>query len=146
MVMATAWQESCLKHYLMRDEAPAYVRSYNKTSVGLMQINERVWKGIYDINRLRWDIHYNAKAGCEILDIYVNRYALRYMKKIQGADTWPDLKFAGCVYAMYNGGPREFKKFLGRYKAKRLYKSDRLFKQKFEWVKAAAWENLSACM
>ncbi|MFH1152724.1 MAG: lytic transglycosylase domain-containing protein [Pseudomonadota bacterium] len=147
IVLATAWQESCLKHYLKsRNNSVGYVRSYNNSSVGLMQINERVWKGIYSIKRLRWDIQYNILAGCEILDIYFNRYALRYMKEIGDADTWTDLQLAGSVYAMYNGGPGEFKKFLDRHVTDELYKSDRLFRQKFEWVKAGDWDKLSECL
>ena len=53
------------------------LRSNNGSSVGLMQINERVWRGIYDLNRLRWDIHYNTRAGCEILATYFSRYAVK---------------------------------------------------------------------
>ena len=146
MVPAAAWQESCFKHYrINKDGTVGYVRSYNNSSVGLMQINERVWKGIYDIPRLRWDIDYNALAGCEILGIYVTRYALRYMKEISGADSWEDARFAGSVYAMYNGGPREFSRYQKRYVKKDLYKSDSLFSEKFQWVVQAAWDNISAC-
>jgi len=147
MVMATAWQESCFRQYKQdKTGMISYLRSYNNTSVGIMQVNERVWKGIYDIESLRWDIGYNARAGCEILDIYFNRYALRYMKKMGDTSDWSNQKFAGSIYAMYNGGPRHFRKFLSRHEQNRLYKSDRLFKEKFQWVENEKWQQLTKCL
>ena len=32
-----------------------------------MQVNKHVWRGFYDLDRLKWDVLYNAGAGCEIL-------------------------------------------------------------------------------
>jgi hypothetical protein len=146
MVQATAWQESCMKHYLTSGgDTVSYVRSYNNTSVGLMQINEHVWKGLYSLDRLRWDIGYNAMAGCEILEVYFNRYAVKQMKSIKGSDSWKDTRLAGSVYAMYNGGPKDFQKFLTRDSGNRLQLSDRLFREKFQWVKENAWNNLDQC-
>jgi hypothetical protein len=147
LVLATAWQETCFRHYIRnRAGGITYLVSYNDTSVGIMQINERVWKGIYDIRRLRWDIQYNAAAGCEILDIYVNRYALRYMKTIKDAQNLSDEMLTGSIYAMYNGGPRQFKKFLARSRNNTLYKSDKLFRQKYHWVNQELWQHLSDCL
>ena len=34
--------------------------------LGVMQVNKHVWRGFYDIDRLKWDVLYNAGAGCEI--------------------------------------------------------------------------------
>lgn len=146
-VLASAWQESCFRQYILsKTGAPDYLRSYDNSSVGIMQINERVWKGLYDIRKLRWDIRYNAAAGCEILDIYFNRYALRYMKNLKNASSWTGDQLAGSVYAMYNGGPREFKRYVKRYERKRFYKSDKLFRAKLGWVKASEWQNLDKCL
>ncbi|MBW2708525.1 MAG: hypothetical protein JRD04_04450, partial [Deltaproteobacteria bacterium] len=38
-----------------------------------MQVNQWIWRGTYNQKDLRWDIRYNAVAGCEIL--------IRYLKK-----------------------------------------------------------------
>ena len=142
MIPAIAWQESCFKQFVVKDAKLTYLLSYNNSSVGIMQVNERVWRGIYDTQRLRWDINYNASVGCEIVDLYLHKYALRkYGPKILSkTDT-----LAQLVYAMYNGGPSQYGKFLERSKAKKLYDSDRLFAQKYDWVKNGAWENADKC-
>ncbi len=38
-----------------------------------MQINVRVWRGIYRPENLRWNIQYNARAGVEILALFLQR-------------------------------------------------------------------------
>ena len=80
VVLATAWQESCMRQFLIKKKKIVYLRSSNGSSVGVMQINERVWREIYDIDRLRWNIRYNARAGCEILDLYVTK-SIKNLKK-----------------------------------------------------------------
>ena len=146
IVLTTAWQESCYRQFEVKKNRVTYLRSYNGTSVGLMQINERVWRGMYDENHLRWDIHYNAKAGCEITDLYFNRYALRKMEKMGLKNSLDDNVLARATYAMYNGGPRQFDKFLKRNKKKAYYLSDRLFMEKFLWVNSGQWENVKQCL
>jgi len=146
IVLTTAWQESCYRQFEVKKNRVTYLRSYNGTSVGLMQINERVWRGMYDENHLRWDIHYNAKAGCEIADLYFNRYALRKMEKMGPKNSLDNTVLAMATYAMYNGGPREFDKFLQRNKKKAYYLSDRLFMEKFLWVNSGQWENVTQCL
>ena len=142
IIPAIAWQESCFKQFVVKDAKLTYLLSYNNSSVGIMQVNERVWRGIYDTQRLRWDIRYNASAGCEIADLYLQKYALgKYGSEILSqTDT-----LAQLVYAMYNGGPSQYDKFLKRSKTKKLYDSDRLFAQKHEWVKNESWENVGKC-
>ncbi len=104
MVLTTAWQESCFRQFVLGNDDITYLRSYNQTSVGIMQINERVWRGIYDLQKLRWDIAYNAMTGCEILELYFNRYAMPWMNRQPDRD-WDDGFLAGMLYAMYSGGP-----------------------------------------
>lgn len=142
MIPAIAWQESCFKQFVVKDAKLTYLLSYNNSSVGLMQVNERVWRGVYDTQRLRWDIRYNASAGCEIVDLYLHKYALgKYGPEILSKkDT-----LAQLVYAMYNGGPSQYGKFLKRSKANDLYDSDRLFAQKYDWVKNGDWERADKC-
>jgi len=143
LVYSTAWQESCFRQFHTKNRRLVYLRSYNGSSVGLMQINERVWRGIYDLNRLRWDIRYNARAGCEILATYFHRYALKRFDQINSLNP---TEMAGVVYAMYNGGPSEFKKFLSRLKTGKYYLSDRLFKEKYSWVTRNQWESINRCL
>ncbi len=147
MVPATAWQESCFRQYKKESSGSiVYLRSYNSSSVGMMQINERVWKGMYDVNRLRWDIRYNTKAGADILDIYFNRYALRYMGKMKSATNWSPSTLAGSIYAMYNGGPKQFRQYAERLKNNSFYKIDVLFKEKFDWATRKDYQKLTICL
>lgn len=142
LIPAMAWQESCFRQFVVRDKKLTYLLSYNQSSVGLMQINERVWRGVYDLNRLRWDIHYNALAGCEIADLYLRKYALKHPDWGKNADM--DL-LSRSVYSMYNGGPGQYKKFLDRERAGKHYRSDQLFFEKLKWVGDEKWENINKC-
>ena len=146
IVFSTTWQESCFRQFRMKDGAVTYLRSYNNTSVGIMQINEIVWRGIYDPKKLRWDIRYNMTAGCEILELYLCRYALKRIEKLQLESKIDDDTMARTVYAMYNGGPRDFYKFLKRNRTGEYYRSDLLFWDKYRWVKNREWSNIRLCL
>ena len=142
LVLSTAWQETCWRQFTRTGGKVRSMLSYNQTSVGLMQINERVWRGIYRPENLRWNISYNARAGCEILELYLRRYALRRPEsKTMDSDT-----LARAVYAMYNGGPGQFPKLLTRSKNNTFYKSDQLFWEKYAWAKAGHLDKLSVCL
>jgi len=136
MIPAIAWQESCFRQFKVKKNKIEYLRSYNNTSVGLMQINERVWRGLYDQNKLRWDIFYNSDAGCEIIELYLTRYIFRKIKKkkYQALEN-PD-NIARMLYALYNGGPSQFFKFLNRLSNKKFFLSDRLFNEKYLFMVA----------
>jgi hypothetical protein len=108
-----------------------------------MQVNTRVWRGVYDLERLRWDIRYNAAAGCEIATLYLKDYALRERKGQKKPDNETIVRL---VYAMYNGGPGQYKKYLDRQRSGKLYSSDKLFQEKFDWVSAADWGKISKCL
>ncbi len=145
-VLATAWQESCYRQFVVKKRKLTYLQSYNRTSVGLMQINERVWRGIYDLHQLRWNIYYNARAGCDILNLYLNRYVLKkYGRALGQKKVSPDF-LSALVYALYNGGPAELKKFPRRYRSGKLHRSDKLFREKLAWVKARAWHHIRRCL
>lgn len=146
IVLSTAWQESCFRQFRVRKRKVTYLLSYNRTSVGLMQVNERIWRGMYDRHHLRWDIRYNAAAGCEILELYLRKYALDRIKKMEGGKTLDDEAFARIVYAMYNGGPGQFEKILRRIKKGKFYSSDRLYFEKYSWVKNDQWKNIRECL
>jgi hypothetical protein len=146
IVLSTAWQESCFRQFRVRKRKVTYLLSYNRTSVGLMQVNERVWRGMYDRHHLRWDIRYNAAAGCEILDLYLKKYTLDRIEKMKGGTTLNEDAFARIVYAMYNGGPGQFKKILKRKKKGTFYSSDKLYFEKYSWVKNSQWKNIRKCL
>lgn len=143
LVLTTAWQESCWRQFIAQEGKLRYLLSYNQTSVGLMQVNERVWRGLYRVESLRWNIAYNARAGCEILDLYLRTYALPRIKPKTPADLDT---VARATYAMYNGGPAHLEKFFTRSDKNRLYKSDRLFWEKYEASKQNNFEALEACV
>ena len=144
--LATAWQESCFRQFETNEKKITYLRSYNQTSVGLMQINERVWRGIYDRNRLRWNIRYNCMAGNEILELYFHKYALLGLKKYHLQKPIDDRTLSGLVYAMYNGGPGQFKKYLDRQKTGEHYRSDQFFAEKFQWVSNGELDKVRICI
>ena len=143
LAFATAWQESCWRQFFVRAGKIRYLISYNGSSVGLMQINERVWRGIYRVESLRWNISYNVKAGCEILNLYLRNFALKEITPANPADLDT---IAQVSYAMYNGGPGQLKQFFKRSSAKRLYRSDRLFREKYTATKETNFDGLVRCL
>lgn len=144
IVLSTAWQESCFRQFKEKNENIVYLRSYDGSSVGMMQINERVWRGLYNEKILRWDIQYNAAAGCEIAGIYFNRYTLRKIREM-GLDMDAET-MARVTYAMYNGGPRQFHKFIERHRKDDFYLSDELFFEKYSWIETGEWNMISKCL
>jgi hypothetical protein len=143
LMLATPWQESCWRQFVKNGKKLTYLLSYNRTSVGLMQVNVRVWRGVYKTESLRWNIRYNAGAGAEILDLYMRNYALKHMDSKESANA--DL-LSQVVYAIYNGGPGQLSKFMKRYREGSLYGSDRLFKEKYEYAKHGELEKISICL
>jgi hypothetical protein len=82
-------------------------------------------------------------AGCEIVDIYFRKYA---MKRLDADQTANAELLAGVIYAIYNGGPRQLKKYLKRHKAGTYYLSDRLFSEKYNWVRQNQWDKVRICL
>src|SRR5260370_33581234 len=75
MLPAAARQESSWRQVQRKGDTITY-RASALGSVGLMQINQRVWRGFYNVERLRWDTAYNARAGAEILLGYFRQYGI----------------------------------------------------------------------
>jgi len=146
IVDAVAWQESCFRQFRQNKGVIEYLRSYNNTSVGLMQINERVWRGMYNQEKLKWNIRYNMAAGCEILDHYLQDYILKKTAKAKYPALENKDNVARTLYALYNGGPGEFSKFLGRLAKNKFYDSDDLFHEKYLWAKNGQWDKASICL
>jgi hypothetical protein len=105
LMPATALIESCWRQYVRRDGSVSYVRS-GAGSVGIMQINQHVWRGFYDVQRLRWDTAYNARAGAQILMRYMKDYAIPYATRSGDPEHVPR-----AAYAAYNAGPRAVGRF-----------------------------------
>jgi hypothetical protein len=143
LITAMAWQESCFRQFVEKDNQMTYLLSYNNTSVGIMQVNERVWRGLYDRERLRWDISYNAAAGCEITFLYLQKYALKDKNVAKKLDQGT---LARLVYAMYCGGPGQYRDFLERYRKGEFYKTDELFWEKYSWVIGGNMQKIGKCL
>ena len=105
LLPTTALIESCWRQYTVRGGKVTYLRSQS-SSVGIMQINQRVWRGFYDMERVRWDTAYNIRAGAQILLRYMKDYAIPYAQKSGRADD-----VARAAYAVYNAGPRAVGRF-----------------------------------
>ena len=83
LLRATPWQETCWRQYVWESGRIEPLRS-SAGLVGLVQINQHVWRGVYDLNKLASDIAYNARAGNEILVHYLVDFAIK--KKRTRAD------------------------------------------------------------
>jgi hypothetical protein len=105
LVPTTALIESCWRQYVVRGGKVTYLRS-QASSVGMMQINQRVWRGFYDMERVRWDTAYNIRAGAQILLRYLRDYAIPFAER-----TGKPEHVARAAYAVYNGGPRAVGRF-----------------------------------
>ena len=142
LVLATAWQESCWRQYVVNKKKIDPLRSATG-DVGLMQINEKVWRGFYDIQKLRWDIAYNSRAGAEVLLNYLVKYALK-----QGENKHPGGldNLARASYSAYNGGPSQVSRYRKRDVASSHKKVDAAFWQKYQQVKAGKELNVAQCM
>lgn len=131
IVLATAWQESCWRQFLREKGRITYIRSAVGSS-GLMQVNERVWRGVYDLRGIRWDIAYNARAGTEISLHYLQDYAIARgeHRKPGGIDN-----LARATYAVYNGGPGHLARYRNERTKPALKKIDNLFWEKYQLVR-----------
>ena len=106
IVFTAAWQESCWRQYVKKGEKLTPLASATG-DVGLMQVNRKTWRGLYDLNGLAGDIAYNSHAGSEILLYYLSRFAVKKQE-----DRQPGGNLARATYSAYNGGPGQ----LGRYR------------------------------
>ena len=103
LMKATAWQESCWRQFVRIKGRVRFLQS-DTGDVGMMQVNKHVWRGLYSIPRLEWDIVYNSGAGAEILMRLMRGTTARTTSK--SAD--PSTEIARATYAAYNGGPNAY--------------------------------------
>lgn len=141
LVLATAWKESCWRHYLNEEIPPEVLRS-SIGAVGMMQINGRVWRGVYDLERLEREIDYNAAVGIEILEHYLVHYALRRGEHLQpgGLENLPR-----ATYAAYNGGPGHLSRYRRTETRSSLKSIDQIFWRYFEQFRSNGSADVSSC-
>jgi len=146
LIPALAWQESCFRQFHIKRDKVTYLLSYNQTSVGLMQINERIWRGIYDREQLRWNVRYNALAGAEILTLYLSKYIQKVKPPVMLGSASGKRFLAVWLYALYNGGPSQLNKLPKRYLKKQLYQSEELFLAKYDHSQGRDWTSQVTCL
>lgn len=139
LVPTTALIESCWHQYVRSAGKPRYLRS-QAGSVGLMQINQHVWRGFYDVERLKWDTAYNARAGTQILMRYMKDYAIDF------ADRSGDLNhIPRATYSVYNAGPRAVGRFNKPRSSNREQRVDQKLWTLYQGIAAGGHVDLSTC-
>jgi hypothetical protein len=141
LVPATAWQESCWRQFVLRGGKPVVLQS-SRGALGLMQVNQHVWRGLYDLDGLRRDIAYNARAGGEILLHYLRDYAIPSgeHRRPGGTDN-----LARATYAMYNGGPGHRSRYRSARPRRHLRRIDEAFWRKFTALRDGRELDVTAC-
>jgi soluble lytic murein transglycosylase-like protein len=141
LVLTAAWQESCWRQFAVKDAKRVPLKS-GSGDIGLMQINERVWRGLYDLQGLRWDMVYNARAGTDILENYMIKYSIRHREQetTGGVDN-----LARSAYAAYNGGPRAYDRYRRPDASGHGKKVDTLFYEKFRLIKSGRELSVMTC-
>ncbi len=141
LVRATAWRESCWRHYVGPVDEPRVIRS-PVGAIGMMQIMGRVWRGVYDVNRLEAELEYNIAAGIEILEHYLVDYAIR-----RGEHQHPGGldNLVRATYAAYNGGPRHLSRHRNPDTSASLRAIDEAFWEEFVLIRDEGWPPVSRC-
>lgn len=139
LLSTTALIESCWRQYNLQDGAVSYVRSPSG-SIGMMQINPSVWRGIFEIERLKKDTGYNATVGARILLRYLRLHARPIARKSGNQD---DL--ARATYAAYNAGPRAAGRFLNPQAKARIKQVDDKFWKLYQTLRDGGTVDLQSC-
>lgn len=139
LLPATALQESCWRQFERKGDTISY-RASSQGSVGLMQVNQRVWRGLYNVERLRWETAYNAQAGAEILVRYLRQYGVEEGKRsgrIEDA--------VRATWAVYNGGPRAVSRYRDEASTPRERRVDGSFWALYQGLAAGGTADLRTC-
>ena len=132
---------SCWRQFVVVDKRIAPLRSASG-DIGLMQVNERVWRGFYDLQKLRWDINYNSRAGAEILLDYMVKYAVSGRAHSQPGDYQP--RQGELLRLQWR--PRPGRPLPQCQGGGRTQKIDKLFWDKYQQVDAGKAMNVAACL
>jgi len=130
LMLTTAWQESCWRQYIVENRKIVPLISASD-DIGMLQINKKVWRGIYSPSKLKWDITYNVRSGSEILFKFMVRYALK-QKEHQLAGGLSNL--ARATYSAYNGGPSQVSRYRKNNVPVEHKKIDTAFWEKYKQV------------
>src|ERR1035437_5879259 len=140
LVRSAAWQESCWRQFVMAAAGIRWLESATG-DIGVMQVNKHVWRGFYDIDRLKWDVLYNAGAGCEIL--------ARMMRYASAQPKFDPVPVAGhlarSAYAAYNGGPGACDRWRRRREPPALKQIDSSFWDKYRAVQDGTPIDILTC-
>jgi hypothetical protein len=139
MIPTTAMIESCWHQYVSSNGKVSYLRS-QAGSIGIMQINQLVWRGFYNIERLKWDTAYNARAGAQILMRYLKDYAIDYADRSGNPDHVPR-----AMYAVYNAGPRAVGRFNKPHPPARQERVDQRLWTLYQGIAAGGQVDLGTC-
>ncbi len=142
LVMATAWQESCWRQYVV--DGKKIVPLHSTTGdTGIMQVNEKVWRGFVDVQKLRWEVAYNIQFGSQVLLDYLTRYALKSgeHKHPGGLDN-----LARASYSAYNGGPGQISRYRNGKSPKAHRLIDQSFHKKYQAVKKGEELAVAKCL
>lgn len=144
LLPATAWQESCWRQFHVKAGRVTYLRS-PRASVGMLQVNERVWRGFYEAEELRWNVAYNVQAGSEVLLHYLD--LAREPRPDRRPPATP-AELARAVYAAYNGGPDQMRRYLDpRARGQALTRViDQLFGAKFAASGDGVESGVASCL
>jgi len=141
LVRATAWKESCWRQLEGSNSDPKVLRS-PVGSVGMMQINGRVWRSVYDLELLSDEVDYNVNAGIEILTHYLVDYAIRRGEHEQPGG---DDNLIKATYAAYNGGPSQLSRYRKEDTPSRLRAIDNEFWRHYSSITTEQWPDISSC-
>lgn len=131
LLRATAWQETCWRQYVDVNGTVRPIIS-SAGSIGLMQVNKYVWRGVYDITSLNSNVGYNARAGNEILVHYLVDLAI---KKKEHRISGDPHNLARAAYAVYNGGPRHLTRYRSPRTGASLKAIDEAFWKKYQAIR-----------
>lgn len=131
LVLATAWQESCWRQFISRNGEILPIRS-TAGAVGIMQVNQHVWRGFYEVDDLQNNVGYNAMAGSEIVHHYLVDYAIARAEDRHPGGTD---NLVRATYAMYNGGPAHRDRYRRENVSRSLRYIDKAFWNKYQKVR-----------
>jgi transglycosylase-like protein with SLT domain len=138
VVKATAWQESCWRQFVRQGGTVTHLES-STGDVGLMQINARIWRGLFNGVKLRRNAAYNAGAGAEILQQLLIRYGTREARtRIENA--------ARATYSAYHAGPARYRRYRTATAASPGWAVDRAFWKKYQQVAAGTADDDVLCL
>jgi len=140
LVLSTAWQESCWRQFVMDGDRIRWLESASG-DIGVMQINKHVWRGFYDVDRLKWDVLYNVGAGCEILARMMQFAAISQPKY---DPVLISSHLARSSYAGYNGGPAACNRWRRR-EPPALKQVDTSFLEKYRAVDSGTQIDILSC-